>query len=162
MDLLQIGMNKSDSLPDFNDFASQVLNNVIQQIRNSTTSPNNFLEHWTAFSSAINWRNDNWLIFVILSHLVLLCVSIIFRNNHEVLAILLFSICLLVGFAEKINSFCAINWSKFATQNYFDEHGVFASVFFCSPLLFIGFLQLVCVITVILLIIPNQCLISFI
>ena len=51
-------------------------------------------------------------------------------------------ICLIVFFCERINSLCSENWYEFATQNYFDEHGVFMGVIVCAPLLTIGFLQL--------------------
>ena len=49
----------------------------------------------------------------------------------------------LVAMAEKINSYCAANWKVFATQNYFDRHGVFAGIVFCTPLLLLLLFQLV-------------------
>ena len=50
---------------------------------------------------------------------------------------------LLVGFSEKINGYCAVHWRSFSKQNYFDEHGTFASALFSGPLLLIGFAQLI-------------------
>lgn len=52
-------------------------------------------------------------------------------------------ICLIVFFCERINNLCSEKWNEFATQNYFDEHGIFMGVIVCAPLLTMGFLQLI-------------------
>ena len=44
--------------------------------------------------------------------------------------------------AETINAYASVHWREFATQNYFDRRGVFASVVFCAPLLIVAFGQL--------------------
>ena len=49
----------------------------------------------------------------------------------------------LVSLAEPLNTLAAQRWRSFATQNYFDKRGVFASVLFCGPLLLIAFVILV-------------------
>lgn len=43
-----------------------------------------------------------------------------------------------VYFAERINSFLGENWKTFASQNYFDPHGLFISVLWSGPLLLIS------------------------
>jgi hypothetical protein len=41
----------------------------------------------------------------------------------------------LVRCAEYINSLASQHWESFATQNYFDERGIFVAIMFCTPLL---------------------------
>lgn len=50
-------------------------------------------------------------------------------------------ICLTVAtvyFAENINTLGARHWTEFATQDYFDRHGVFISLLFSLPLMVIA------------------------
>jgi len=43
---------------------------------------------------------------------------------------------LLVYLSEMLNTWCASNWSKFATINYFDTSGSFIAFLFALPLIF--------------------------
>ena len=45
--------------------------------------------------------------------------------------------------AERINSLLARHWRSFATQNYFDKHGVFFCALVSTPLLLDMFVILV-------------------
>ncbi len=45
--------------------------------------------------------------------------------------------------AERVNSLLARHWRSFATQNYFDEHGVFFCALVSTPLLLDMFVILV-------------------
>ena len=49
----------------------------------------------------------------------------------------------LVRSAEYINSWAAREWQSFCTQNYFDQRGIFISIFLCAPLLIDSFIMLV-------------------
>jgi len=48
------------------------------------------------------------------------------------------AVCLVYS-AEWLNRLGSTHWRSFATQNYFDERGVFISVLFSAPLLVIAF-----------------------
>ncbi|KAJ0086935.1 hypothetical protein Patl1_07862 [Pistacia atlantica] len=48
-----------------------------------------------------------------------------------------------VYFAEYLNRILDKNWRSFATQNYFDPHGLFLSVLWSGPLLVIAIIILV-------------------
>ena len=48
-----------------------------------------------------------------------------------------------VYLAEWLNSILANNWKSFATQNYFDSHGLFLSVLWSGPLLVVAIVVLV-------------------
>ena len=45
--------------------------------------------------------------------------------------------------AERINSLAARNWQSFASQNYFQSHGLFTSALLSAPLLVILFTILI-------------------
>jgi hypothetical protein len=49
---------------------------------------------------------------------------------------------LLVRMAEWLNRLASQHWGSFATQNYFDDRGVFAGIFFSGPLLLDSFIML--------------------
>jgi hypothetical protein len=53
------------------------------------------------------------------------------------------TIAVLVKSAEYLNQTAGENWESFATQNYFDDRGIFVAIMFCSPLLLDSFLMLV-------------------
>lgn len=61
--------------------------------------------------------------------------------------LMLFRQCFLVVagvyFAENLNRVLGSNWKRFATQNYFDPHGIFLSALWSGPLLFIAIIILV-------------------
>lgn len=46
--------------------------------------------------------------------------------------------------AERLNDYAAQNWQEIATQDYFDERGVFVTALLCTPLLFDSLIMLVC------------------
>lgn len=48
-----------------------------------------------------------------------------------------------VYFAERINGLAAEHWRAFASQNYFDNRGVFVAVLYCTPLLCAAFFILI-------------------
>lgn len=50
---------------------------------------------------------------------------------------------LVVRCAEYLNKIAAQEWSSFCTQNYFDQRGIFISIFLCAPLLIDSFIMLV-------------------
>ncbi|KAH8060151.1 DNA binding protein [Aureococcus anophagefferens] len=54
---------------------------------------------------------------------------------YEVQVGLFFGVTIAVGLAERLNALGAAHWEKFATQNYFDDHGIFAGALFCAPML---------------------------
>lgn len=57
--------------------------------------------------------------------------------------VMLLFIGLVVRSAEYINAWAAKEWQSFCTQNYFDQRGIFISIFLCAPLLIDSFMMLV-------------------
>jgi hypothetical protein len=52
-------------------------------------------------------------------------------------------IVILVKSAEYLNQIAGEQWESFATQNYFDDRGIFIAIMFSSPLLLDSFIMLV-------------------
>jgi len=73
-----------------------------------------------------------------------LCLTVSRKNTSLVprVAVMVFVGATVRG-AEFLNRYGAAHWRQFATQNYFDERGVFVSLFLCAPLLLDCFLMLV-------------------
>ncbi|XP_008783402.1 transmembrane protein 18 [Phoenix dactylifera] len=94
------------------------------------------VDNFVGFFHAIDWK-EPWLICLLLFHLSLLLTTIISRKNVN------FQLCLSilaftgVYLAERINNFMGKHWKSFASQNYFDPHGLFISVLWSGPLLFV-------------------------
>ncbi|DBA00937.1 TPA: hypothetical protein N0F65_006137 [Lagenidium giganteum] len=91
---------------------------------------------------AVEWK-EPLIVGLIAAHVALLATVVLTRKQLGVQFALFVLILGLVFVAEHVNRWCRLNWRSFATQNYFDESGVFMAIFYGGPLLVIGFLQLV-------------------
>lgn len=95
-----------------------------------------------AFVHAVDWT-EPWLIGLMAFHIVFVFVVIATRKQGNTQAALFFGALASVYFAERLNSFLLRHWRSFATQPYFDSHGVFISTVWSGPLLLISTLILV-------------------
>ena len=57
------------------------------------------------------------------------------RGGTAVRISLLSLVAIVVRSAERINSYASSRWQDLATQNYFDQGGVFVLLFLCLPLI---------------------------
>uniref|UniRef100_A0A7S3NGQ9 Transmembrane protein 18 n=1 Tax=Aureoumbra lagunensis TaxID=44058 RepID=A0A7S3NGQ9_9STRA len=128
-------------LPDYAGMLEGVEGDILDLMKKTKAVPENFREHLEAFVAAINWK-ETWIRILLASHVVFWLVFFVTRRWPRMQTFLFILITVLVGGAESLNSFCAKNWKKFATQNYFDREGVFAGIMFCAPLLALGFAML--------------------
>lgn len=127
----------------FDDFMGSVEEQMTDLIQKTNSqAPKDMREQWLAFSSAINW-NETWLQCLLAFHVLLFVLMLLFRKNVDFQTFLFFFIMGLVYFSENINSYCAMHWREFSTQNYFDGSGVFSGILFSGPLLIILLCQLV-------------------
>ena len=124
--------------------------NFIKDIERSTIDAFNkehpyeqsFYNDAAGFIAAVDWNNDkNWLLIVLGLHIVLLSLVLCFRRYELVQFGVFCTICGTVYLSETINYYLHDHWREFATQDYFDRHGVFLSVILGAPLLLIGFTQ---------------------
>ena len=121
--------------------AEEHIHTLIKSV-NSKLGPSSFYDHIESFASSITW-SERWIQGVISFHILLLVVILLLRKNLELQFAVFLIICVMIYCSEYLNSLGAIHWKDFSTQNYFDRNGVFMSIFFAGPLLFIGFVQLV-------------------
>jgi hypothetical protein len=126
----------------FGDFMESIQDEMTDLMKKTNKAPKDAMEQWNSFSSAIDWT-ESWIRLLMGFHVILFLVFLIFRKNVDVQTCLFFFIVVLVYFSERVNSYCATHWAEFATQNYFDEHGVFSGLLFSGPLLTILLCQLV-------------------
>lgn len=103
-----------------------------------TPAYNNFM----GFFHAIDWK-EPWLVCLLVFHAVMLLVTILSRRNINFQMCLFFLALAGVYLAERLNVILARNWKSFATQNYFDPHGVFLSVLWSGPLLIVSMVILI-------------------
>lgn len=96
-----------------------------------------FMEPILGFIHAVDWT-EPWLIALIIFQIILLILAITTRKNSNFQMGLFLAALMGVYFAEKINYYLGRNWEKFATQDYFDKHGVFLSNLWSGPLLIIS------------------------
>ncbi|KNA14688.1 hypothetical protein SOVF_104420 [Spinacia oleracea] len=99
-------------------------------------------DNFMGFFHAIDWK-EPWLMGI-LGFYVFLLLTIIFSRKHVNFQMCLFLLALSgVYLAERLNRFLGTHWESFATQNYFDPHGLFLSVVWSGPLLVIAMLILI-------------------
>ncbi|KAJ4826181.1 hypothetical protein Tsubulata_034278 [Turnera subulata] len=121
------------------DQVADLVQKLSSELRSSLRpAADNFL----GFFHAIDWT-EPWLIGLLAFHGVLLIVTLASRK-HVNFQFSLFLLALAgVYFAENLNKILARNWRRFATQNYFDPHGIFLSALWSGPLLVISMIILI-------------------
>jgi hypothetical protein len=127
---------------DFGDFMANVEESMKHLMRETAKAPETALEHWQAFSSAVDW-SETWIRGLVAFHLVLFALVILTRKSETAQTVLFSVVCLLTFMSERLNTYCAANWMQFSKQNYFDQHGVFAGIMYSGPLLVSGLVLLV-------------------
>nr|CAB3465141.1 unnamed protein product [Digitaria exilis] len=95
-----------------------------------------------AFVRAVDWT-EPWLLCLMAFHVILLLTAVGFRRNANFQLLLLLLAYSGVYMAEKINRYLGEHWRSFAGQNYFDRPGVFISVVWSGPLIFISIVSVV-------------------
>ena len=145
--LLIAAAAQADDVDNENATAASSLNDVVEGLKDQIFAdhvkgaPQTFREECAAFIAAVDWR-ETWIRCLLLWHLSLWLLFVFTRKNFPVQCGLFFGIAACVALAETLNGLCAKRWEKFATQNYFDERGVFAGIMLCAPLLALAFAML--------------------
>ncbi|XP_047045700.1 transmembrane protein 18-like isoform X1 [Lolium rigidum] len=94
------------------------------------------------FVRAVDWT-EPWLMGLMAFHASLLLTAVGLRRHANLQFFLLFLAYSGVYLAQKINIYLAEHWKSFASQNYFDRAGVFISVVWSGPLIFISIVSVV-------------------
>jgi hypothetical protein len=141
---------------DFGDFMANIEESMKHLMRETAKAPETALEHWQAFSTAVDW-SETWIRGLVAFHLVLFALVILTRKKETAQTVLFSIVCLLTFMSERLNTYCAANWMQFSKQNYFDQHGVFAGIMYSGPLLVCGLILLVRSHTAHLSFTPSSC-----
>ncbi|GJN14494.1 hypothetical protein PR202_gb01331 [Eleusine coracana subsp. coracana] len=96
-----------------------------------------------AFVRAVDWT-EPWLMCLMVFHVILLLSAVGLRRNANFQLFLLFLAYSGVYMAEKMNRYLGEHWQNFAGRNYFDRAGVFISVVWSGPLIFVSIISVVC------------------
>ena len=101
-----------------------------------------FYQDAMGFVSAVSWREEKWLQYLLAMHVALFVFVFAMRRHFQTQMMILFAISAAVYASEHINAWAGENWRSFSTQNYFDKGGVFIGIVYAAPLLGIMFMQL--------------------
>jgi len=102
---------------------------------NFAQSDLSFWDHVFLFADSIDW-SEPWILGLIVFHITVFIVILSFRKKAEALTPLFLLLLVLVYLSETLNIWCASNWQKFATINYFDTSGSFIAFMFALPMIF--------------------------
>ena len=94
------------------------------------------------FVHAVDWT-EPWLMGLMVFHVAVFVLAVLTRKQGNVQAGIFFSVLISIYMAERLNSFLQHHWQRFASQPYFDAHGVFLSTVWSGPLLLVSTLILV-------------------
>jgi len=121
-----------------------IADNVLGDIMRKQTRPNTTWENVLAFKSAITWK-EPFILFLLAFHLciILFTVYTTRRGGLGSRFALLAVIAIIVRSAETFNGWGAQHWESFATQDYFDDRGVFVGLMLSGPLLLASFCMLI-------------------
>lgn len=101
-------------------------------------------EHIHAFTSAITW-DESFIKIILGFHVVVIVAAIAIHRQGGVYSRLGFMIIvgIVVRLADTMNRIGNSRWKEFATQNYFDNGGIFMGIMICAPLLIVCLIMLI-------------------
>lgn len=136
----QVTGNDSDIL-SFAEVVESVEADILDVAKKSARAPKTVREQLEAFATAVNWK-EPLLRSLLAGHIALWILFVTTRRKPSVQFALFVTVTGLVAVAEPLNTYCRGRWRDFATQNYFDERGVFAGTIYCAPLLALGMVMM--------------------
>ncbi|GAB2224034.1 hypothetical protein Droror1_Dr00004780 [Drosera rotundifolia] len=116
------------------DLMADLVQNLTAEFRSGLAPA---YENLIGFFHAIDWK-EPWLMCLLGFHAALLLVTIFTRRNINFQMVLFLLALVGIYSAETLNRLLGQNWKSFASQNYFDKHGLFLSTLWSGPLLVIS------------------------
>ena len=121
-----------DETSPLEGIASGVIKDILS--KQAQNGPQTFTEQIQAFKSAVTWSEPFVLSLVVFNVIITLLCFLASRKKYGRVFLMCIITAIIVS-AQYINSYAAIHWESFATQNYFDQNGIFLSIMLCAPLL---------------------------
>ena len=135
-------------MADEEDPISQLKQQILR-MPNFSSSYASFMDDVQGFYHAVAWKEERWMQALFVLEALLLVLVFVSRRVHYLAQFaLLFVLASMIACAETLNTLARTRWTSFATQNYFDVHGVFAGVVYATPLLVILLIHIVLLIKV--------------
>eukprot|EP00522_Entomoneis_paludosa_P015783 CAMPEP_0172454430 /NCGR_PEP_ID=MMETSP1065-20121228/11421_1 /TAXON_ID=265537 /ORGANISM="Amphiprora paludosa, Strain CCMP125" /LENGTH=267 /DNA_ID=CAMNT_0013206757 /DNA_START=36 /DNA_END=839 /DNA_ORIENTATION=+ len=141
MDNIDWSQFDMDADSPLNGIAENVMGNIMQ----GQSGPQTFQDHLDAFRTAITW-SEPFILSLLAFQLFMFLATIYVSRKGVALAPRIVIMALIAGVvrgAEYLNTWAGQNWQDYCTQNYFDQRGVFTSIFVCAPLLVDSFIMLI-------------------
>lgn len=117
---------------------------VLDDIMKNQAGPASTSDNFNAFRSAIAW-NEPFIMGIVIFQIFLLITTVTVTRRCGMgsgMILLAFMGCT-VRSAEYLNSYGSKNWEQFATQNYFDDRGIFISIMLSGPMIIMAFIMLI-------------------
>lgn len=143
MDDIEITVDEED-LVGMKSPLDGITEGVLGDIMKNQATPTTIIDKLDAFRSAITWE-EPFIMGVVTFHICMFFMTLFVTRRCGMGSgmILLTFMAGLVRSAEWLNTYGSKNWEDFATQNYFDDHGIFISVMMSGPLLLLAFIMLI-------------------
>lgn len=128
-----------DVMEDMEDYGSPLMgmaDSVMSDIMSHQVGPQTPKEHVQAFAAAITW-NEPFIQCLLAFHAVVILAAMALSRRGGIygrMGLMIF-IGVVVRAAEWMNATGSRRWREFATQNYFDQNGIFVGLTVCAPLL---------------------------
>jgi len=127
-----------DDMPeDFEHPLKGIADSVMDDILAGQKRPEGILENITAFRHAVRWTEPFVMSIVAFQIIMFVLCLLVTQKNVRLAPRLVYMIAVFafVRSAEYLNDYGRANWEQIATQNYFDQQGIFVSVMISAPLL---------------------------
>eukprot|EP00694_Reclinomonas_americana_P002354 EC787740.1.p1 GENE.EC787740.1~~EC787740.1.p1 ORF type:complete len:146 (+),score=44.92 EC787740.1:58-495(+) len=114
----------------------------MRRVASNTTQHASLSDSLHAFASAVRWT-EPLILGLCLFHALVFSLVVLTRRRDFAQIALFLTVVALAYVAEPLNRVAASHWRLIASQPYFDQRGVFASIFYSGPLLVAAFIMLV-------------------
>lgn len=131
---------------EFHSPLEGIAEGVLKDAMKKNKGPETVMQHFHAFRSAITWSEPFILGLIGFQVLMFLGSLWVSRKDRGLTPRLIVMVTVggTVRLAERMNRWGGQNWRSFATQNYFDERGIFTAIMVCGPLLLDCLIMLFC------------------
>ncbi|KAK9834987.1 hypothetical protein WJX81_002261 [Elliptochloris bilobata] len=133
-----------EALEQLKDQAGAAFEELFENLRAKMAAAHEqagILDSLRGFAAAVDWK-EPWIVGVLVSQALLFLAVLVSRSPQVKMAVFFLAAGLVYN-AERVNSLLAQRWQRFATQNYFDKHGVFFCALVSTPLLLDMFVILI-------------------
>lgn len=117
-----------------------IADGVMGDIFKDQIGPQTAWENVDAFRSAIAWKEPFIVALIVFQVLLLIItIAVVKYDGVKIRVSFLVLLAVLVKSAEMMNQYGSKHWEDFATQNYFDDGGIFMCITVSAPIVLLSF-----------------------